>query len=203
MAICSRENLRQLSELNLDEPPDIEMPCPNGNMWVFAYGSLMWDPGFEYESSHKATLYGYHRRLCLWSIRYRGTPKKPGLVLGLDHGGCCTGVVYKIHTRHTLSTSEYLRERELITGAYKPVLRSCYLENGDVVQALTFVIQRDHPQYSGRLKLKEIAHTVRNARGRNGQNSVYVHNTVQHLRELNIHDNALTKVVRILEKINP
>ena len=200
MDVCSKENLRQLSQLKLDDPPDIKLPKCNGDMWVFAYGSLIWEPGFKFESTHKATLYGYHRRLCLWSIRYRGTPKKPGLVLGLDRGGCCTGVVYKVNTRHQSSTSDYLRERELVTGAYSPVLRSCYLENGEVVQALTFVIRRDHPQYSGRLRPKEIAHTVRKASGRNGRNTVYVNNTVAHLRELNIRDNELTEIARMLNK---
>ena len=121
------------SAYQLEPVPDLKLPMPEGDFWVFGYGSLMWDPGFNYVDSRPAFLFGYHRRLCLWSIHYRGTSANPGLVLGLDAGGSCKGMGFKVSPRNKVEVCEYLKEREMLSNAYKPVVKPIYLENGEAV----------------------------------------------------------------------
>src|SRR5690606_2214048 len=127
------------------------------DLWVFGYGSLMWRPGFEFLERHPARLIGAHRALCVYSFHHRGTPEKPGLVLGLDHGGACQGIAYRVAAERRADTVQYLREREQVTLVYREVMRSIWLE-GDArqsVSALCYVIDRSHVQYAGRLSLEE------------------------------------------------
>ena len=98
-------------------PPLVPPLAPCGQMWVFAYGSLIWRPGFEHAGQHRALLRGWHRSFCLWSTRYRGTAERPGLVLGLDRGGACQGVVFRVPGRMAAEVLRYLDDRELPDGA--------------------------------------------------------------------------------------
>ena len=170
------------------------IPIPDGDFWVFAYGSLMWNPGFDYIDSTPAILHGYHRRLCLWSINYRGTVDQPGLVLGLAKGGSCQGYAYRIADHHTESAITYLCDRELISGAYDARLCSVSLEDGRKVQSLTFVCRTDHPHFVTHLEFEDTVNVVKTARGNRGCNRDYVINTVEHMNQINIRNTNLHKV---------
>lgn len=170
------------------------------DLWVFGYGSLMWNPGFPYEEAHRAVLTGYHRALCIYSTEYRGTPERPGLVFGLDQGGACQGVAFLVPAPSRAMTLHYLAERELITGIYRLAHRSIALEDGSGrnVTAICCIVERRHPQYSGRLGLAVQAAIVRSSRGRFGLDLDYVLSTHRHLAELGIRDRALDRIVGML-----
>ncbi|HEY7748280.1 MAG TPA: gamma-glutamylcyclotransferase [Aestuariivirgaceae bacterium] len=160
--------------------------------WIFAYGSLMWRPGFHYEERREAVLSGLHRSLCVYSHVHRGTPERPGLVMGLDHGGACRGVAFRILAENWTQTIKYLRAREQVTHVYKEARRRIRLEgDGRSVSAVTFVVDRRHPQYAGKLSLEsQLAHVLQ-GEGRSGRNPEYVLNTADHLTELGLHDPTL------------
>ena len=177
------------------------MPAPpEGDLWVFAYGSLMWNPGFPHVEAHRARLYGYHRSLCVWSWVYRGTRRAPGLVLGLDRGGSCPGIAYRVPGAADQAALDYLAERELITGVYYPLWKPLRVEDGRSVSALAFVVDRDHPQYAGKLPERGAVATVRGASGRNGANLDYVANTVAHLELMGI---PCRRLRRVLDELLP
>ena len=185
-----------LTELVPGTPDTI--PVPDNEFWVFAYGSLMWNPGFEYLDAQPAVLFGYHRRLCLWSVRYRGTESRPGLVLGLDRGGSCRGFAYHVSRAQTRMVVDYLCERELITGAYEARLCSISLENKRRVSALTFISKPDHPHFVPKLALDETVSVVRSAAGARGCNRSYVLNTVTHMNQMNIRNTELHRIADYL-----
>jgi len=149
-----------------------------GDLWVFGYGSLMWRPDFPHIGQVQATLYGAHRALCVYSHVHRGTPQRPGLVLGLDHGGACRGVCFRVAGAQAEGVIAYLREREQTTLAYREVRRVVRLGDGGLVRALCYVVDRRHPQYSGALDLDTQARLVLQGEGRSGANIDYVLNTV-------------------------
>src|SRR5262249_50235237 len=122
-----------------------------GNLWVFGYGSLMWRPGFAYARRSKALLRGWRRSLCVFSHVYRGSPEQPGLVLGLDRGGACPGVAFEVDGALREATIRYLREREQVTAVYLERVAPVTLECGERVLAVTYVADRLHDQYAGRL----------------------------------------------------
>src|SRR6185369_14763042 len=128
-----------------------------GDLWVFGYGSLMWRPGFDYVERIDAKLIGAHRALCVYSFVHRGTPERPGLVLGLDRGGACRGIAFRIAPADREPTIHYLREREQVTSVYLEVLRGVTLLGQPEcrVQELTYVVDRGHPQYAGKLSIDE------------------------------------------------
>ena len=161
--------------------------------WVFAYGSLMWRPGIEFEERRTALLHGLHRALCVYSHVHRGTPEQPGLVLGLDRGGCCRGVAFRIAAARWTETVKYLREREQVTSVYIETIRPITLEGKESrrVPALAYVIDRGHLQYAGKLPLEEQLRLIRAGRGRSGANPDYVLSTADHLKELGLQDHAL------------
>ena len=172
----------------------------NGDLWVFGYGSLMWRPGFAYEEAVHATLFGGHRALCVYSHVHRGTPRLPGLVLGLDAGGSCEGLAFRVAARHRHATLAYLRRREQVTNVYRPMLRqvSLRLPEPEMARALCYMIDRRHRQYAGVLPLGLQARLVRRGKGRSGKNTDYVLNTVRHLRECGIVDRGLERLVAML-----
>ncbi|MDA7969276.1 MAG: gamma-glutamylcyclotransferase [Gammaproteobacteria bacterium] len=170
------------------------LPLPDGDLWVFGYGSLMWNPGFAVARAAPARLYGYHRRLCLWSTHYRGSAKRPGLVLGLDRGGSCNGMAFRVARKHARAAADYLREREMVNNAYRPAVKRVYLRGGEGVDALTFVSKREHPQFARPLGLRATVEVVLRAKGVHGKNREYILNTARRLSELRIEHTELHAV---------
>ena len=171
---------------------------PDHNLWVFGYGSLMWNPGFAYEESRPARIFGFHRRLCLWSKRYRGTPEKPGLALGLTAGGSCNGVAFRLKDENRNPELDYLYEREMINYAYQPVVKSIYLEDNRVVTALTFASRTEHPQFAPGMSLEQTIKIIKYASGSGGRNIEYIINTVAHLDSMGIRDTFLHQIANTL-----
>ena len=160
----------------------------HGELWVFGYGSLMWRPGFPYLLRCKAKLSGWRRSLCIYSHVYRGTPDKPGLVLGLDRGGACPGVAFRVEAALREPTIRYLREREQVTGVYVERMVPMRLESGERVNALTYVADRLHPQYAGRLTRVAMLAVVRAGVGKSGENAAYLMQTHDHLLAIGVRD---------------
>ena len=162
-----------------------------GDLWVFGYGSLMWLPGFDYVERQGATVRGWRRSLCIYSHVYRGTPDRPGLVLGLDRGGACRGVAFRVAAALREPTIDYLRARELVTAVYLEKNVVIHLADGATAPALTYVADRGHPQYAGALDREKLLSLVVQGVGRSGANAEYVLNTEAHLRENGIVDPTL------------
>jgi cation transport protein ChaC len=162
------------------------------DLWVFGYGSLMWRPGFSHAEAVPARLIGAHRALCVYSWVHRGTKERPGLVLGLDRGGSCRGIAFRVEASARDDTIAYLRERELVTSVYREVRRDVrLLASGETVPALAFVVDRHHEQYAGVLPPERLLDFVRESRGRSGANADYVVSTARHLETLGVHDPVL------------
>ena len=163
------------------------------DLWVFGYGSLMWNPGFPYLEKSVARLHGFKRRFILTSRHYRGTPERPGLVLGLDwsRGAHCTGVAFRVCPTKDREVRDYLVERELVSYAYFETKYPLELEGGAEVEALCYVVDRSHPQYSGGLEPDEQAEIISEAVGPSGPNVEYLENTLSQLQALDIEDPGL------------
>jgi glutathione-specific gamma-glutamylcyclotransferase len=163
------------------------------DLWVFGYGSLMWRPGFEYLERVSARLIGLHRSLCVYSFVHRGTPERPGLVLGLDRGGMCRGIAFRVAAAERRKTIDYLRAREQVTTVYVEVMRRIELEDKArrQVSALCFIVDRSHVQYAGRLSVEESLHHIRQGHGRSGPNREYVLDAVQALEALGYRETQL------------
>lgn len=173
-------------------------------LWIFGYGSLLWNPGFAYSARHIARLDGFHRSFCMWSIHHRGTVEKPGLVLALDsaEGASCMGVVFEVPAECAEETLEYLRARELISAAYLETHQMVTLEDGQQKRAVAYIIDRTHEQYCGGLSLEAQAQTIAGAVGGRGPNCAYLHQTAAQLKELNLPDadlNWLSDRVKVLK----
>lgn len=166
-------------------------------IWIFGYGSLMWDPGFRYIEASTARLEGYHRALCLYSHRYRGTPEKPGLVLGLDHGGCCNGRAYLLDDKDVGEVMAYLNDREMINNAYAPTYLYVALEDGRTARAYNFIVRNDHPQYTGPISVEEAAGFVVQGRGERGTALEYLKNTIDHLADSGVVEEKLDRIYEI------
>jgi len=166
------------------------MEQQSGDLWVFGYGSLMWRPGFDFVERSPARLIGLHRSLCVYSHHHRGTPEKPGLVLGLDRGGACRGMAFRVEAATAGATIAYLHEREQVTSVYIEAWRNVTLErpDGARVRALTYLVDRGHPQYAGRLDRERQLHMVRQGHGHSGANPDYVVNTVKAIEDLGFRD---------------
>ena len=171
-------------------------------LWVFGYGSLMWRPGFPFDAQSPARLEGAHRALCIYSILHRGTLDNPGLVLGLDDGGDCHGLAFRVEPGAESDTVAYLRRREQVTDVYVETYREIALGDGtgQTVTALTFVADPHHPQYAGSLDLEAQLRIVRVCRGKAGANIDYVFNTVEHLEALGTHDALLFALAERLRR---
>jgi cation transport protein ChaC len=187
------------------------------DLWVFAYGSLMWRPGFLFAESRRARLTGYRRGFCIYSVHHRGKPERLGLVLGLDRGGACEGVAYRIAAADVPRVRTYLRARELVNGVYREAFVPVELApkagldpsppgmrgddkgrregpDPDHVMALAYIVERAHPTYAGRLPLSLQARLIRSGRGVSGTNLDYLVSTVRHLGELGIRERELERL---------
>ncbi len=167
-------------------------------LWVFAYGSLMWRPGFDYAERVRGRLDGFLRSFCMTSIHYRGTEENPGLVLALDPEptAACEGILYR--ATDAVETLAYLRERELISYAYEETWQSADLEDGRTVRAVTYIMNRTHAQYCGRLPLAEQADIIARSVGTMGPNRDYLYSTVAHLAEMGCPDTDLVELERLV-----
>ncbi|MEM9228699.1 MAG: gamma-glutamylcyclotransferase [Pseudomonadota bacterium] len=171
--------------------------------WVFAYGSLMWNPGFDFGTQVLARLEGYCRSFCMASVVYRGTPEAPGLVLALDKtdGAVCTGVGYQVAPESGVQTLAYLRERELVSSAYQEEVAPIKLADGREVQALCYVMDRSHEQYRGGLTEAEQAAVIARAAGPAGSNREYLMNTVVALHRLGLSDPELESLAAVVRRM--
>jgi cation transport protein ChaC len=168
------------------------------DLWVFGYGSLIWRPGFPYVERQVARLIGAHRSLCVYSWVHRGTQEKPGLVLGLDRGGTCRGIAFRIAAEEWDGVVEYLRGREQVTSVYLEKTRPIRFADRPPANALTYLVDRAHPQYAGKLDEEMQFSLVEKAEGQSGANRDYVINTAAHLAELGMPDAALDRLARRL-----
>ena len=177
-----------------------ETDSSGGDLWVFGYGSLIWRPGFEYVQRVPARLVGEHRALCVYSFDHRGTAERPGLVLGLDRGGACRGIAFRVAEKDRADVVAYLRAREQVTSVYREVTRSVWLENDarQRVSALAYVVDRGHVQYAGRLSLQDQLRHVRQGHGQSGANRDYVLSTVKAIEAQGFRDAQLHRLATML-----
>ena len=181
--------MKQL-QLSIDEP---------GDFWLFAYGSLMWNPGFPFKKTQKATLKGWQRKFCISSESYRGTIDNPGLSLGLDLGGECQGLAFFISGRDRDFVLDYLSKRELKEQVYHflPVIINV---RGLRLKAYTLVVNHDHRLYVGQMSMPQIAKRIAYANGANGSNMCYLKETVKHLELLGVKDEMLTTLSMLVDQ---
>ena len=171
----------------------LEAAPPGADVWLFGYGSLLWNPAFHHVETRTGRVYGYHRRFCLWTVLGRGDHANPGLMLGLDRGGSCRGVAFRIAAREVESELEIVWRREMLTAAYVPRWVEARTDRGRV-RAIAFVINHRHERYAGLVPESEAAAAIASARGKLGPCADYLFNTVAHLEEIGIHDRALSKL---------
>jgi cation transport protein ChaC len=170
-------------------------------VWIFAYGSLMWDPEFPRIAAEPALLRGYHRRFCLYSYDYRGSRAQPGLTLGLDRGGACRGIVLRLPPETLAAAIDALWSREM-TSPRVYNLRSLSVRTAcGRLKALALTVRRDHPDYAGRLSLDETARIIAGAAGRRGANRDYLAGTVRHLADLGLADAGLSRLAKRVEAL--
>ena len=188
-------------------PRPSELRIPAGDLWIFGYGSLMWDPGFPYLEWAPGLVYGYHRALCIYSSRWRGTPERPGLVLGLDRGGACRGIAFRIAHSDVSTSLEALWKREMSRGVYHPRLLRARLLRARlprrVARVLAFVANPLHPGYAGTLPTKRTAELIANCAGDRGPNIEYLARTLRHLAELGVRDHNLLRVMEAIRARRP
>ena len=171
---------------------------PSDDVWVFGYGSLVWRPEFEFAERRAALLMGYHRALCLWSRVNRGTPERPGLVFGLDIGGSCRGMAYRISSHNVPATLTELWKREMPSGAYIPRWLNCRAREGNIT-ALAFTMDRTKDAYVKGLTHEQLVDIVKSAHGSYGPCTEYVIETARALKIAGIHDRKLEHLVRHLD----
>ncbi len=177
---------------------------PPGDFWVFAYGSLTWKPDFDHAEAKPATVHGYHRALCIRSDVYRGTPDVPGLVFGLDRGGSCKGMAFRVSEKNAAAVAAKLWSREMVTGVYQPRWLKAHIGPAAATTTVwAFVAERRHEQYVGRLDDTETVRLVLQGHGRAGPCLEYLANTLQHLDAMGIGDANLARIVGLAEAAAP
>jgi cation transport protein ChaC len=172
-------------------------PPPGADFWVFGYGSLLWHPGFPHLEVRAAHVYGYHRHFCVFSHSYRGSRARPGLVLGLDRGGSCHGLAYRVPAAESEAVVAYLHEREMTTQVYDPRWLHLRTAAGPVTAA-AFVVDRSHKQYAGRLPPNQVADMIIQGAGDRGSGLEYLENTVHHLEALGLSDPTLRRLLHLV-----
>jgi cation transport protein ChaC len=191
--VWSEEELQTSIDETLENHP------PDADLWVFAYGSLIWNPVFHHCDRQVGNIYGWHRSFCLWTPLGRGSQENPGLVLGLDRGGSCRGIAYRIATRDIATELLLMWRREMIVGSYVP--RWVQVFYGEqVVRAIAFTINHQHPSYAGKLPLETVIHHIATAHGQLGPCADYLQQTVEGLMSVGIGDRYLLKLQREVAK---
>jgi len=168
--------------------------APRGDLWIFGYGSLMWSPGFRASQKSAGRVHGYHRSLCIYSHRYRGTPRRPGLVMGLCRGGSCWGMVYRIAASSARRVLGRLYVREMRNRVYRPTFVRARV-GGREIRALAFVADVTHRQFVGDLDVAATARFVAQGVGERGHNIEYLSYTLAHMHELGVRDPHLDRVL--------
>ncbi len=191
-----------MSASTIPLPPAHSVPRdPDGCMWVFGYGSLIWNPGFDFMETRVAQLSGWHRRFCLWSTHYRGTVEQPGLVLGLDRGGVCKGIAFRVAPSAAEAALSYLDARELpdqTEQVYDRRTLPVALDCGTRVPAITYTAKRSSSRYAGKLPADRIARVLSASQGLTGTNRDYFLNTLAHLARLGIPDRNFEALAQLL-----
>ena len=177
------------------------MPSKLQQFWVFGYGSLMWRPGFAFLDRQAATLHGRRRAFCIYSVHHRGTPQRPGLVLGLAPGGSVRGVAYRVAAADWPQTYAYLLEREQPTETYRESTATVRLADGGAAQVLVFLSDTQHPQWAGALSPDEQAHLIAGNSGLSGRNIDYLRDLVQHLRAERVRDAGMEALLARVEAL--
>lgn len=190
------EPLPQSKELARGKPMVDES---KSDLWVFGYGSLMWSPGFDWVERIPAILSGYHRALCILSVHHRGTPDRPGLVLGLDKGGSCRGLAFRVAVEKADATINYLREREQVTSVYLETQHRLRLIDGRLVDAIAYTADRTHSQFIRGLTHEALLERVSHSVGVSGRNPDYIRATYTEMKKLGIDDPMLSKLVTALD----
>jgi glutathione-specific gamma-glutamylcyclotransferase len=175
------------------------------DLWVFGYGSLMWNPGFAHVERRPARIVGHHRAFCIYSTHHRGSDMKPGLVLGLDRGGTCLGAAYRVAPEQRREVLLYLRQREQVSGVYREArVRLELFENEGATHAdqevdgTAFIVEPKHPSYTGPITIAEQARLIRAAQGLSGPNVEYLINTWRQLTSAGIRDQNIERVVSMV-----
>jgi cation transport protein ChaC len=170
------------------------------DLWVFGYGSLMWRPDFPYVEAFRARLAGWHRRFCVVSRHYRGTPRAPGLILGLDRGGTCEGIVFRVAAGNARAVLSYLRAREQISGVYREARVSVTVRGDEPFErtAIVFLAEPGHPSFQRRLGLAQQARVIAHASGATGSNLDYLVNTISELKRMAIREPELDRILSVI-----
>jgi cation transport protein ChaC len=171
---------------------------PGEDIWIFAYGSLMWNPTIHFEERLFCRVHGYHRQFCFWSVIGRGSPDAPGLMLSLESGGSCAGAVYRVKDDKAHTEAEIVFLREMLTGMYRPKWVTARTERGPV-KAITFVSNRDHQHYAGRIDPETAAQYISQAEGHLGPCQEYLENCIRNLAEFGIRDRTLDSIYEHIE----
>ncbi len=175
---------------------DFSTRLPKGELWVFGYGSLMWSPCFAYREKAPARIHGYHRALCILSTRYRGTHRRPGLVMGLCRGGSCWGMAFRIAASQVRRTLRRLWNREMPRRVYEPRMVQAKLQRSRrAVRALAFIADPSHPAFVRELDLHGRARLVAQGIGQRGRCIDYIQNTLEHMHEVGVRDPHLERIL--------
>lgn len=176
-----------------------------GRIWVFGFGSLIWNPAFRFVERRRARIHGFHRQFCLWARAGRGSPERPGLMLSLEPGGSCTGVAYRLSARSAPIELDVIWRREMFTMAYRPVWTTAHTSLGPE-PAIAFSANRQHERYVPGLEDAEVARLLATGAGPMGRCCDYLFDTVEHLRRLGIRDRwleALDAAVKAYGALRP
>ena len=188
--LSDEERERSLTDVLAEIPP-------GEDVWLFGYGSLMWNPTVIYKAQRAGIIYGYHRRYCFWIKAGRGSPEMPGLMLALDRGGSCLGQAFRIKASHAREELELVWRREMISGVYLPRWVTLHSPEGNI-RAITFVVDRAHQQYIAELPPKKAALHLAKAEGFLGSSRIYLENTINHLDSLGFSDSYLNHLYRLV-----
>ena len=165
--------------------------------WIFAYGSLMWNPEFAWDARHVATIRGYHRSFRIWSRINRGTPENPGLVLTLECGGSCRGLIYRISPDRVQEEMQRIWKREMTFGSYRPKWLNCVVGQ-ETIKALAFTVNRACSGYAGRIPTEVMVEAIASARGRYGPAHDYLFKTIETLHVHGIRDERVEQLAGLV-----